>query len=65
MITKQPGTGGVVSVGTVTAQLLYELAAPAYANPDVVARFDTVSLTAQGPDRVGVHGAAASPHPSA
>jgi hypothetical protein len=54
VITKQPGTGGVVSVGTVTAQLLYEIAEPAYANPDVVARFDTVRLSQAAPDRVRV-----------
>ena len=41
VITKHPGTGGLVSPGTVTAQLLYELGEPAYANPDVVAHFDT------------------------
>ena len=44
MITKHPGTGGAVSVGTVTAQLLYEIAGPAYLNPDVTARFDTIRL---------------------
>ena len=53
-ITKHPDTGGLVSVGTVTAQLLYEIGAPAYANPDVVARFDTIRLTQEGPDRVRV-----------
>ena len=42
VITKHAGTGGLVSVGTVTAQLLYEIDQPAYANPDVVARFDTI-----------------------
>ena len=52
MITKQPGTGGAVTIGTVTAQLLYEIDAPSYANPDVVARFDTVALDELGPDRV-------------
>jgi hypothetical protein len=57
VITKQPGTGGVVSVGTVTAQLLYEIAEPAYANPDVVANFDSVRLDQVGPDRVRVSGA--------
>ena len=41
MITKQPGHRRAVTVGTVTAQLLYEIAEPAYANPDVVAHFDT------------------------
>ncbi len=63
VITKQPGTGGAVTVGTVTAQLLYEIAEPAYANPDVVARFDTVALTQHGPDRVGVSGVRGEPAP--
>ena len=54
MITKHPGTGGLVSVGTVTAQLLYETNAPAYLNPDVVAHFDSLSLEQVGPDRVAV-----------
>jgi hypothetical protein len=62
-VTKHPGSGGLVSVGTVTAQLLYELAEPAYANPDVVARFDTVSLAQEGPDRVRVSGVRGEPAP--
>ena len=45
VITKHDGTGGLVSVGTVTAQLLYEIAAPAYPNPDVVAHFAAPSET--------------------
>ncbi len=57
VITKHPGTGGVVSVGTVTAQLLYEIASPAYANPDVTTFFDTLHVTQQGPDRVLISGA--------
>jgi Acyclic terpene utilisation family protein AtuA len=59
VITKHDGTGGLVSVGTVTAQLLYEIAAPAYLNPDVTAHFDTIRLEQAGPDRVtltGTHG---------
>ena len=56
VITKHPGTGGAVSVGTVTAQLLYEITGHRYANPDVTTRLDTVTLTQQGPDRVGISG---------
>ncbi|MDO0913992.1 acyclic terpene utilization AtuA family protein [Streptomyces sp. DT2A-34] len=64
VITKHPGTGGFVDVGTVTAQLLYETAGARYAGPDVTARLDTVRLTQDGPDRVrieGVRGEAPSP----
>ncbi|MFF2846965.1 acyclic terpene utilization AtuA family protein [Streptomyces sp. NPDC058001] len=56
VITKHDGTGGVVDVGTVTAQLLYETSGPRYLGPDVTARLDTVWLTQEGPDRVRVHG---------
>jgi hypothetical protein len=56
VITKHHGTGGVVSTGTVTAQLLYEIAGPDYANPDVIAHFDTARLTDDGTDRVRVSG---------
>jgi hypothetical protein len=63
VITKHPGTDGLVSVGTVTAQLLYEIGGPAYANPDVTARFDTIAVEEEGPDRVLVHGARGEPPP--
>lgn len=63
VITKHPGTGGLVSVGTVTAQLLYEIAGPEYANPDVTARFDTIALTQEGADRVRVSGVRGEPPP--
>jgi hypothetical protein len=63
VVTKHPGTGGLVSVGTVTAQLLYEIAGPAYENPDVVARFDTVRVEPAGTDRVLLHGARGEPAP--
>jgi hypothetical protein len=56
VITKHDGTAGVVSVGTVTAQLLYEIQGPDYANPDVVAHFGTVALTQDGADRVRISG---------
>ncbi len=64
-VTKHPGTGGEVSVGTVTAQLLYEIGAPRYESPDVTARFDTVRLARSGPDRVRVHGVRGGPPPPA
>ncbi|WP_141726867.1 acyclic terpene utilization AtuA family protein, partial [Streptomyces niveus] len=64
VITKHPGTGGVVDIGTVTAQLLYETGGARYPGPDVTARLDTVRLTQDGPDRVriaGVRGEAPPP----
>ncbi len=63
VITKHAGSGGLVSVGTVTAQLLYEIGGPAYPNPDVTARFDTVTLAQVGPDRVAVRGVRGEPPP--
>lgn len=64
VVTKPPGTGGLVSVGTVTAQLLYEIGGPAYASPDVTARFDTVRLEEVGPDQVRLHGTRGEPPPT-
>ncbi|HEY3716845.1 MAG TPA: acyclic terpene utilization AtuA family protein [Jatrophihabitantaceae bacterium] len=64
VITKHPGTGGAVTVGTVTAQLLYEVTGARYAGPDVTLRLDSVSLSDDGPDRVrlsGVRGEAPPP----
>ncbi len=63
VITKHDGTGGLVSPGTVTAQLLYEIGDPAYLNPDVVAHFDTLRLEQVGPDRVALTGTRGSPPP--
>ncbi|TGD87369.1 DUF1446 domain-containing protein [Mycolicibacterium sp. CH28] len=63
VITKHPGTGGQVSIGTVTAQLLYEIGGTRYANPDVTARFDTATLTEDGPDRVRISGVRGEPPP--
>ncbi|MCQ4042290.1 acyclic terpene utilization AtuA family protein [Streptantibioticus rubrisoli] len=64
VITKHPGTGGAVTVDTVTAQLLYETDRPSYANPDVIARFDTARLAQEGPDRVRVDGVRGEPAPN-
>ena len=63
VITKHDGTGGAVTVETVTAQLLYEIGGPAYVGPDVTARFDSIQLTLVGPDRVRVEGVRGMPPP--
>lgn len=63
VITKHPGTGGLVSVGTITAQLLYEIQGPRYLNPDATARFDSIHLEQAGPDRVRVSGIKGEPPP--
>jgi len=63
VITKHPGTGGLVSVGTVTAQLLYEIAEPAYLGPDVTSHFDALTLTQEAEHRVAITGTTGSPPP--
>jgi hypothetical protein len=63
VITKHPGTGGAVTIDTVTAQLLYEIDEPRYRNPDVVTRFDTIALEPDGPDRVRISGVRGEPAP--
>jgi hypothetical protein len=63
VITKHPGTGGAVDRDTVTAQLLYESTGTRYAGPDVVARFDTIRLDDDGPDRVRISGVQGEPPP--
>ncbi|MEE2913363.1 MAG: acyclic terpene utilization AtuA family protein [Pseudomonadota bacterium] len=62
-VPKHPGTGGLVSVGTISAQLLYEISTPAYYNPDVVAHFDTLKIEQVGDDRVRVSGTRGSNPP--
>jgi hypothetical protein len=64
VITKHPGTGGAVTVDSVTAQLVYEIDAPAYLGPDVVTHLDTVRLANDGPDRVRLSGTRGSPPPA-
>ncbi|RAG81838.1 exopolyphosphatase [Streptacidiphilus pinicola] len=56
VVTKHDGTGGAVTVETVTAQLLYETGPARYAGPDVTTRLDTVRLEPDGPDRVRISG---------
>ena len=64
MIGKHDGTGGEVSIGTVTSQLLYEIGGPRYLGPDVTARFDTIQLEQVAPDRVRIHGMQGEPPPA-
>ena len=63
VITKHPGTGGLVDVGTVTSQLLYEIASPRYLNPDVTADFATTRVEQDGPDRVRMSATEGAPPP--
>ena len=63
VITKHDASGGAVTLGTVTAQLLYEIAGARYAGPDVTTRFDSIELTAAGPDRVRISGVRGEPPP--
>jgi Acyclic terpene utilisation family protein AtuA len=63
VITKPTGTGGAVTVGTVTAQLLYEVGGARYAGPDAVLRLDSVWLTQEGTDRVRIGGVRGEPPP--
>ena len=62
-VTKHPDTGGLVSTGTVTAQLLYEINSPAYVNPDVIAHFDTLKIDEVEKDKVYVSGCRGSSPP--
>ncbi len=63
VIGKHDGTGGEVSIGTITSQLLYEIGGPEYFGPDVTTRFDTIELEEVAPDRVRIHGTKGEPPP--
>ncbi len=63
VVGKHDGTGGEVSIGTVTSQLLYEIGGPRYLGPDVTTRFDSIALEEVGKDRVRMHGVRGEPPP--
>ncbi|MBW4077280.1 MAG: DUF1446 domain-containing protein [Acidobacteria bacterium] len=64
VVGKHDGTGGEVSIGTVTSQLLYEIASPTYLGPDVSARFDTIRLEQIASDRVRITNTKGEPPPA-
>lgn len=63
VIGKHEVAGGIVNIGTVTSQLLYEIGGPAYLGPDVTARFDTINVTEMAPNRVQISGVQGEPPP--
>jgi len=64
VITKQDGTGGAVTVDTVTAQLVYEIQSTRYLGPDVTTHLDSIEVAQAGPDRVAVSGVRGSAPPA-
>lgn len=63
VIGKPPGSGGEVSVGTITSQLLYEIGGPRYHNPDVTVRIDSISIEQIDEDRIRLSGTRGEPPP--
>ena len=64
VITKHDGTGGAVTVDTITAQLVYEIQSTQYLGPDVTTLLDSIELTQSGPDRVAITGVRGTPPPA-
>lgn len=63
VITKENNSGGIMTTGTVTAQLLYEIQGPLYYNSDVTANIENVQLVQESPDRVRLLGVEGLPPP--
>jgi hypothetical protein len=63
VVTKHPGTGGVVSLDTVTAQLMYEVQSTQYLGPDVTVDLASIRLADAGQDRVAVSDVSGSAPP--
>jgi hypothetical protein len=64
VVTKQPGSGGLLTCSTVREQLLYEMGDPhAYLTPDCTADFATIELRREGAERVRVLGVRGGPPP--
>ncbi|KAK5117995.1 hypothetical protein LTR62_004039 [Meristemomyces frigidus] len=61
---KEPGTGGEISVGTCTSQLLYEIQGPQYYGSDVVAVLEGIQMTRLEKDKVLVQGVKGNPPPT-
>ncbi len=64
VIGKHDRTGGQVSLGTITSQLLYEIGGPDYLGPDVTSRFDSIDVEEVGRDRVRISGVKGQAPPS-
>lgn len=63
VITKEENTGGIITVGSVTSQLLYEIQGPLYMGSDVVAELSNIKMEQVGEDRVKVTGVKGHPPP--
>lgn len=64
ILTKEPGTGGEMSVISASSQLLYEIQGPLYYGSDVVANLEGIKMTQLGKDKVLFDGVRGGPPPT-